>query len=380
MDIKKLRQQIDKIDNDLVKLFTQRMEAAADIADYKKQNNLPILDSAREREVISQVAQMAGEENSPGVTALYNLIMELSRAHQQRIHKPKSSLADQVAAAIEGTPQLFPESAIVACQGVEGAFSQQAAEKLFARPEITYFNTFESVFTAVEKGMCRYGVLPLENSSAGSVNSVYSLMMKHNFKIVRSTRVKIDHCLVANAGTKIEDIREIVSHEQAINQCAEFIAGLTDVRITICGNTAEAAKIVAESGRGDVAAISSASCSKVYGLNLLNSSVQDRGNNYTRFICISRDLEVYPGADKTSLMMSVAHKPGSLYNVLSRFYALGINLVKLESRPIAQREFEFMFYFDLASSIYSPQFVQLLGDLESSGEEFRYLGTYSEMV
>ncbi|MCL2213212.1 MAG: prephenate dehydratase, partial [Oscillospiraceae bacterium] len=287
---------------------------------------------------------------------------------------------EQVQTAMENTPQLFPEQALVACQGVEGAFSQQATEKLFDRPEIMYFNTFERVFSAVQSGLCKYGVLPLENSTAGSVTSVYSLMMKHNFKIIRSTRVKIDHCLVANPGVKLEDIREIVSHEQAIQQSAEFLASLPNVRITTCGNTAEAAKMVHESGRKDFAAIASRRCAKLYGLEVLNPSVQDRGNNYTRFICISRDLEVYPGADKTSLMMSVAHKPGSLYNLLSRFYALGINLVKLESRPIAEREFEFMFYFDLAASIYSPQFVQLLADLSNSGEEFRYLGTYSEMV
>ena len=141
-----------------------------------------------------------------------------------------------------------------------------------------------------------------------------------------------------------------------------------------------AAKRVAESGRADVAALSSRACVGLYGLESLASSVQDQGNNYTRFICIAKDLEIYPGADRTSLMMVLPHKPGSLYKVLSRFYALGINLNKLESRPLPERDFEFMFYFDLETSVYSPQFQQLMGELPVLCEEFSYLGSYREVV
>ena len=147
-----------------------------------------------------------------------------------------------------------------------------------------------------------------------------------------------------------------------------------------CENTAVAAKRVAESGRADVAALSSRACVGLYGLESLASSVQDQGNNYTRFICIAKDLEIYPGADRTSLMMVLPHKPGSLYKVLSRFYALGINLNKLESRPLPERDFEFMFYFDLETLVYSPQFQQLMGELPGLCEEFSYLGSYREVV
>ena len=133
-------------------------------------------------------------------------------------------------------------------------------------------------------------------------------------------------------------------------------------------------------GDNALAALASRACVGLYGLESLAASVQDQGNNYTRFVCIAKDLEIYPGADRTSLMMVLPHKPGSLYKVLSRFYALGINLNKLESRPLPERDFEFMFYFDLETSVYSPQFRQLMGELPGLCEEFSYLGSYQEVV
>ena len=276
---------------------------------------------------------------------------------------------------------MFPQAALVACQGVEGAYSQHACEKLFESPNIMYMNTFEGVFNAIDKGLCRYGMLPLENSTAGSVNAIYDLMQKYDAYIVRSVRVKIDHNLLVKKGTKLKEIREIYSHEQAINQCSEYIKKLGNkVKVTICENTAMAAKFVAESDRKDVAALSSRACAELYGLECLAGSVQDKGNNYTRFICISKKLEIYPGSDKTSIMMILPHKPGALYKVLSRFYAVGINLEKLESRPLPDRDFEFMFYFDLNTSIYSEQYAQIINELDELCEEYKYLGSYLEIV
>lgn len=380
MDLKDYREQLDKLDDEMVRLFTQRMELCAKIADYKKKNGLPVLDVRREREKLMDISEKTKPELRDYATSLYSLIFELSRSSQNRLLGTDNELTESIRNATEKTPKLFPSSAIVACQGVEGAYSQLACDKLFKMPNIFYFSSFEAVFAAIDQGLCSYGVIPLENSTAGSVNMVYDLMQKHDFKIVRSIRLKVDHNLLVKPGTKLENIKEIYSHEQAISQCARYLQKFKGVKVIPCENTAVAAKMVAESGRDDVAALSSRPCMKLYGLECLEESVQDMGNNYTRFICISKNLEIYPGADRTSLMMVVSHQPGSLYKVLSRFYALGINLNKLESRPIPERNFEFMFYFDIDTSVYSPEFLQLMGELESLSEEFVYLGSYSEVV
>ena len=318
MELTELRERIDRIDADLVRLFTERMALSGQVAEYKKEHNLPALDASRERQKLAAVRAAAGEQFAQPASVLYGTIFDLSRAYQDGLLLGPSELAGKIEKALETTPKLFPQSALVACQGVEGAYSQIAAEKLFAMPDIMYCNHFKAVFSAIESGLCQYGVLPLENSTAGSVTSIYDLMMEHNFSIVRSVRLKVDHNLLAKKGTKLADIKEIYSHDQ--------------------------------------------------------------GNNFTRFICIAKNLEIYPGADRTSIMLTVPHKPGSLYRVLARINALGLNLNKLESRPIPERDFEFMFYFDLDTSVYSPQFIQLMNELDTLCEHFEYLGSYTEIV
>lgn len=380
MYLQDYRKQIDEVDSELLRLFTRRMEICTGIAEYKMQNGLPIFDSARERAKLADLYERADVEMRSYTNVLFSLMFELSRLHQKKIINPATEAMRQIESVIENTDRCFPEHALIACQGVEGAYSQLACEKLFTVANIMYFSSFEGVFSAIDKGLCRYGVLPIENSTAGSVNKIYDLMMRYDFSIVRSVRLKVDHNLLVKKGTKLEDIKEIFSHEQAINQCAAFLGGLKNVKVTVCENTAAAAKMVAESDRSDIAALSSRSCAEIYGLDCLCASVQDTGNNYTRFICISKKLEIYPGADKTSIMLVISHKPGSLYRVLSRFYAMGINLVKLESRPLPDRDFEFMFYFDLETSVYSDKFAQLIGELDSLCEKFKYLGSYSEVL
>lgn len=376
MELKDYRAQIDAIDDEIVRLFQARMDVAANIADYKKENNLPILQVAREREKLADLTGKTREDLQSYLRVLYSLLFELSRTYQER--DIRTPLYCKIADAIENTPRLFPRNAAVACQGVEGAYSQLACEKLFVSPNIQYFRNFEGVFSAIEAGFCQYGILPIENSTAGSVKKVYDLMVSHNFSIVRATRLKVDHCLLAKADSG--EIKEIFSHEQAISQCAGFLKSMPNVKVTCCENTAVAAQRVAQSERKDIAALSSRHCADLYGLKIRESSVQDEGNNHTRFLCISKNTEIYPGADRTTLMFTLPHKPGALYKVLARLYALGINLLKLESRPIPQRDFEFMFYLDLETSVYSEEFVQLMCEIGNICEEFKYLGSYSEVV
>ncbi len=381
MELKDVREQIDQLDRELVELFVRRMNCSAQVAEYKRNNHMQVLDPARERALLDKVSELAGEEFEEYTRTLYSTILSLSRSYQHTRLSVESPLYREIVSALENTSPLFPDRATIACQGVEGAYSQIAAERLFRAPNILFFSNWEKVFSAIEAGLCRYGVIPIENSTAGSVKQVYDLMIDRKFRIVRTVRIKIDHNLLAKDGVKLSDIREIYSHEQAINQCASFLATLgPDVKITRVENTAMAAQMVAQSDRRDVASLSSRSCAAQYGLSVLRSSVQDNGNNHTRFICITNQTEIYPGADRTSLMIVAPHKPGALYRILSRFNALGINLLKLESRPIPDRDFEFMFYFDLKASVYSPKLAQLLSELEAECDEFSYLGSYSEVI
>lgn len=381
MNLEELRAEIDTIDDNLLQDFAQRMNVVGQIGLEKKSEGLPTLDPAREREKLADIVTKLPPEMEQYGYTLWSMLFEISRSYQSSLNPQPSALRKDIERAIADTQPLFPPAATVACQGVEGAYSQLACEKLFKHPQVMYFKTFESVFSAIENGFCDYAVLPLENSTAGSVKEIYDLMLSHSsFKIVRSTRLKVDHNLVAKKGTKMNDIKEIFSHPQAISQCAKFLDAMPGVKITACENTAAAAEAVAKSERTDVAAISSYNCVELYGLERLAADIQDRSNNYTRFICISKKLEIYPGADKTSLMLVLPHRPGALYQILGRFYALGMNLIKLESRPLPDREFEFMFYFDLETSVYSDEFIRLVDDLDAICEEFQYLGSYSEVI
>jgi len=381
MDLEQYREKIDAIDRQLVELFVERMKTAADIADYKSANFLPVLDKERERKLLLKIAEMSGGEYENYTVRLYRQILELSKAYQHRRIDGDTALAEAVKKATDkGKAAVLPEKATVACQGVEGAYSSLACEKMLSLPNIMFFDNFEGVFSAVANGLCRYGVLPVENSTAGSVNRVYDLMKENNFYIVKSVRLKVNHSLLAKKGTQPGNIKKIYSHPQAIAQCSDFLSDFDKAEVIPCENTAMAARLVAQSGDMSAAALSSVQCAELYGLEIIKNSVQDRDDNYTRFILISKELEIYPGADRTSLMLTLPHTAGSLNSLLSMFSALNINLLKLESRPLEGSDFEFMFYFDVEGSVYSEKFLQMINELPASTQSFVYLGSYSETV
>ena len=379
MELSEIRTQIDAIDDELVKLFAARMDCSRAVAEVKQLEGTPIRDHARERAIVNRLTAQAGEAYAPYVRALYSHIFDLSRSYQSALWKRDTPLSARISRALSETAgRRLPEHALVACQGIEGSYAQQACEGLFPYPDIFYFDRFDDVFTAVEKGMCRYGILPIENSTAGSVTQVYDLMEKHRFYIVGAHRLRVDHRLMRRDGASEEPIREIVSHEQALRQCSDFLAAHPEIKATAMENTAVAAEYVARSGRDDIAAIASRNCADLYGLSVVAEDVGNSPNNYTRFICISRHMEIYPQARKISLMLNLAHRPGTLNAVVSRLAIAGVNLLKLESRPLPGREFEFRFFFDMAASAADPDVVRLLGELESHCEHFTFLGCYDE--
>lgn len=377
MDLKDYRNQLDTIDDQMAALFKQRMEIVRKVADYKKETHTPVMAAGREREILYRVTGLCGEDLEEYAKILYSTILELSRDYQEdRLSTGESALVSEILAAAEKTGE-FPKRAVVACQGTEGAYSQLACDKLFPVSQILYCNRFDGVFRAVEAGMCRYGILPIENSSAGSVTEVYDLMERYNCKIVRSLKLKVEHCLLARPGVQLKDIKEVVAHEQALNQCSEFLKS-SGAKVTVFSNNAAAAKYVSESDRTDIAAIASVNCAGLYGLSVLSDHVSNSDHNYTRFICISKELEVYEGAGKITFVASASHRPGSLYSLIAKFATRGLNICKLESRPIPGKDFEFRFYFDVEASVWNKDTQTVLSQLEKE-EFFTFLGAYSEV-
>ena len=378
MELSSVRERIDAIDNELTRLFTERMRTVAEVARVKKATGKAVRDPARERAVVNRVTAQAGDAFAPYVKNLYGLIFELSRNYESMLMGERSPLGDRIEQACrEGEGKRLPGRALVACQGTEGAYAQQACEKLFEYPDILYFDSFDGVFNAVEKGMCEFGVLPIENSTAGSVTQVYDLMEKHSFHIVGARRLRIDHHLLRKPGAT-GPIRRIVSHEQALRQCSEYFGAHPEIQAEPMSNTAVAAETVANTEEEGVAAIASRACAELYGLEIVAEDVGNVQNNSTRFLCISRKPEIYPGARKMSVMFRLPHEPGALSEILSRISAAGVNLCKLESRPIPGRDFEFRFFFDLEADPRDPEVVQLLCELERKSEHFVFLGAYEE--
>ena len=371
-----LQQKVSQIDESLKDLYLQRMNLIKEIIAAKSADEYD--ESEQNKETLLKVTDGLGQAEQLYLKKVYESLFETSKAYETATKEISTDLVDSIKDAVK-KESVYPVRAKVACQGIKGAYSSIAASRFFEIADISYFKNFENVFQAVEKGFCEYGVLPIENSYAGSVNPVYDLMKEHKFYIVKSIKLQIKHNLVANPNAKLEDIKEVYSHEQALSQCKKYLEKFPNIKITPCPNTAVAARMVKESKRDDVAAISSQECAEIYGLTILESSIQDSNENYTRFILITKDIKVYDNANKISIVTSLPNTPGSLYKLLSRFYNLGINMTKLESRPMPHSTFEFIFYFDLDCDIKSKAVQNLIAELDTDAIQFTFLGAYSEI-
>ena len=379
MSIENCRNMIDDIDSKILELFHQRMDVVTEIARLKRESHTSVLNRKREREILHRVFNDSQNGLGKYSVNLFTTLMELSRAYQREQNSPDRGMRDELDAVRANTPEKFPESAVVACMGMEGTYGQIACDKLFKVADIMYFKNFAGVCRAVADGLCEYGVLPVDNTTSGTVDGVYELMRGGNFNIVRSINLQISSVLLAKPGTKLENIKEIYSHAQPFKQCSEFLKSLPDVKLNIVESTAAAAALVAGSDRTDVAAIASRNCRDLCDLEIISSDIQNSDYNYTRFVCISKKPQIFPGANKISMIAVLSHQPGALNSVLSKFSALGLNLTKLESRPIAGRKFEYMFYFDFDASVADPGIAELLGELKNECEKFVFLGNYTEL-
>ena len=370
-----LRNEIDSVDEQLIPLLVKRMDISKSVAEYKTKHGTPVLNEKREQEILKIVEEECGEYGD-AIKTIFSSAMDASRALQHKIIGGGQELRDAVLGA--EIKKLTANGEPIACQGVEGAYSSITAKKLFPDSPVDYHRQFEDVFEAVNKNYARFGVIPVENSTAGSVHESYDLIMKYRFYVVGAYDLTISHCIAAKENTKFEQIEEVYSHPQALSQCGIFLKsfGFTGVNST---NTAAAAKYVSESKNNKIACICSTDAAKKYGLKILRKNIQNVTNNTTRFIVISKSLVIPEGADKISLIFSAPHTTGSLYRVLGRFSMTGLNLTKLESRPVANGKFDYIFYADVLGSVYDEPTLDLLCALHDELPEFTFLGNYNEM-
>lgn len=374
MDLSEIRKEIDSIDKQLVELFKRRMDCSVRVAESKKETNTPILNLKREQEILDRVEKEGGEYGY-AAQLLFSNIMELSRGLQHDI----LGSGKEIRSLIENSQHTIDKSKNIkiALQGVKGANSHEATTRIFPDCEPVFYKSFAKVFEAVNNGEAKYGVLPVENSSAGSVADVYDLILKYRFYIVNALDLPIEHCLCGLRQSEFSDIEQVWSHPHALAQCTDFTFenNLTTVPSP---NTAIAARDVAKEKRLNCAAFCTEKAAQEYGLKVLKKSCQNSKDNSTRFIVISKELIIPENADKISLCFSLPHIKGALYNVLGRFNSNGMNLTKIESRPMAGAPFEYLFYLDFQGNVHSEKVVNLLCALSEEMPEFSFLGNYKE--
>lgn len=373
------RREIDRIDGELVELFLKRMEITGAVGAYKQKHGIPVLDPGRERQVIAaKTAQTEDPVRKADIAALYEAIMGISRRQQRRLVQeaagtPGYAACKQAMEAVR-TPVEHPR---VAYQGEPGCYSEEAAVGLFG-PEAarTGLPWFEDVFLALKDGRADYAVLPVENSSTGSIRQVYDLLSQYACYIVGEWQVKVEHCLVALPGVSPEDIRTVYSHEQGLMQCEKFLDAHRSWRRVPTLDTAGSAKQVAQTGDRTAAAICSRRAAKLYGLDILAHGINYNSANYTRFVAVSPVMELRPGRDTISLCFRAAHQIGSLHEVLTLFSVQGLNLQKLESRPIPGQGWEYLFFLEFTGDLAAPEMEGVLRELDQLTTQLRVLGNF----
>ena len=365
-----VRKEIDEIDRKLLPLFLKRMQCSEKVAALKREAGAPVLNAGREQEILAGVREKGGDYGAEA-EALYRSIMSISRMRQHKL----LSGGEELRVLEREASRVMPERPeMVVCQGVEGAYSHQALS-FFGEAPISFAPTWKQVFEDVKAGRAQFGVLPVENSAAGSVTGVYDLILRYRFFIVGAEAVRVEHCLAA--ADRETPVTAVVSHPQALSQCAEYLEshGLKAVEYS---NTAAAAKYVAEQKPKGVAALCSREAARQYRLSILEENVQDEKDNTTRFVIISKEPIFPENAEKISLCFSLPHTPGALHTVLARFALCGLNMTKIESRPIPDKAFTYDFYLDFTGNIHETEALNLICALHDELPRFSFLGNYCE--
>lgn len=373
------RQEIDRIDGELVKLFLERMAVTGKVGEYKQRVGIPVLDAGREKQVIAAKTALTDDPaRKADIAALYESIMAISRRQQRHlVHEGAedpgyaSYLADLARAR---QPVEHPR---VVYQGEPGCYSEEAAAGFFGDDvDSRGLAWFTDVFAALERGEADYAVVPVENSSTGSIRQVYDLMAQYRYSIVGEWQVKVEHCLMALPGVELSDIKTVYSHEQGLMQSEKYLDVHRDWKRVPTLDTAGSAKLVAETGDRTAAAICSRRAAKLYGLNILVEGVNYNSMNHTRFAVVSSVPELRSGRNKISAMFRLPHQSGSLHEILTIFAVQGLNLLKIESRPIPGRGWEYLFFLDFTGDLDAEGMDGVLHELSQLAAEIRILGNY----
>ena len=378
--LRAIRQEIDAIDSEMVNLFKRRLEIVERVAAAKRATGSPVLDPGRERAILTKVSESVGPEYENGAQLLFSTLFGISRARQRAVINGEPALVRQIREVCASTAARFPARAVVACPGVEGSYAQQACSRLFTLPTILFFNGFDKIFDAVESGLCPYGILPIENSAAGSVTAVYDLMDKHRFHIVRALRQKVDHVLLGVRGASLDGLREVASHPHALAQCGNFLKQHSAMKPIPESNTAVAAKALAQSGRTDRAVVASRACAKLYGLEILEANINKSGENTTRFAVLSRVKAASPAFSNAVLMFTVKNEAGSLAQALNIIGRYGCNMTALRSRPLKKHSWQYYFYVEIDSTTESETGKQMLSDLSKVCDRLKVAGAFAPHV
>ena len=368
------RVEIDKIDREITQLLEKRMNVAKAISKYKMENNMQIFHPDREKMVIEKnKGYLENKEYEELVESFYDNLMYLSRLVQQKEIYPENKIYTK-------PYKNDRENLVVGYQGVAGSFGNEAMLKYFKNiKEAKSYEKFEEVFKAVESGEIEYGILPVENSSTGGIGTVEDLLKEYNLYIVGEECIKISQNLVGIKGATVDDIKEVYSHPQGIEQSTKFFDKHKNYNLIPYSNTAISAKLVSDLKDKSKAAIASERAAKLYDLKIIKKDVNDLKNNYTRFIVIGRDLECDETCDKVSILFSVEDTSGGLYNLIRDIKEFGLNMSKIESRPNRNNPWNYIFFVDFDGNLFDENIKQAVNVIARNSKYFKLLGCYRDI-
>lgn len=375
LDLQELRKEIDSIDRQLVELFEKRMEITSNVAKYKIETGKKVLDPEREKQKLEAVSELVKhEENKHGINELFTQIMATSRKNQYMLLE---SMGQTLRDDYEAVDAIDTDGCRVVYQGVPGAYSYIAMKRFFGR-DVDNFNveTFRDAMMAISEGKADYAVLPIENSTAGIVSDVYDLLQEFDNYIVAEEYVKIEHALLGIAGTDLDKVMAVYSHPQGLMQCQKFLENHKNWMQYGEKNTAASAKKVLEEGDSTHVAIASIEAAELYGLEVLKEKINSQDNNTTRFVIVSNKRRFVKNAKKISISFETGHTAGCLYDMLSHIIYNGLNMVKIESRPIEGKPWQFRFFIDFMGNIDDPSVMNALRGIEEEALSIKLLGNY----